>query len=108
MGVVRPGDRQRSVAGSRAVSLPGVPGTVAGLTQALKAFGSMPLAQVMAPAIALARDGITVTDKPVTAMAVMPSIWREIRLIICLSPFQKMTTRSHLCGCTLFFELPNH
>jgi len=39
----------------------GVPGTVAGLTRALAAFGSMPLAQVMAPAIRLARDGITVT-----------------------------------------------
>ncbi|MFT5172494.1 MAG: gamma-glutamyltranspeptidase/glutathione hydrolase [Gammaproteobacteria bacterium] len=39
----------------------GVPGTVAGLTQALKTFGTMPLAQVMAPAIRLAREGITVT-----------------------------------------------
>jgi gamma-glutamyltranspeptidase/glutathione hydrolase len=39
----------------------GVPGTVAGLTQALKTFGTMPLAQVMAPAIVLAREGITVT-----------------------------------------------
>jgi gamma-glutamyltranspeptidase/glutathione hydrolase len=39
----------------------GVPGTGAGLTRALASFGSMPLAQVMAPAIRLARDGITVT-----------------------------------------------
>ncbi|MFT5447181.1 MAG: gamma-glutamyltranspeptidase/glutathione hydrolase [Gammaproteobacteria bacterium] len=39
----------------------GVPGTVAGLTKALSTFGSMPLKQVMAPAIKLARDGIIVT-----------------------------------------------
>lgn len=39
----------------------GVPGTVAGLTLALKKFGSLPLAQVITPAINLARDGITVT-----------------------------------------------
>lgn len=39
----------------------GVPGTVAGLTQALKTFGTMPLTQVMAPAIRLAREGIIVT-----------------------------------------------
>ena len=39
----------------------GVPGTVAGLTKALSTFGNMPLKQVMAPAIRLARDGIIVT-----------------------------------------------
>jgi gamma-glutamyltranspeptidase/glutathione hydrolase len=35
----------------------GVPGTVMGLNAALKRYGTMPLARVMAPAIALARDG---------------------------------------------------
>ena len=35
----------------------GVPGTVMGLNTALKQYGSMPLARVMAPAIRLAKDG---------------------------------------------------
>lgn len=38
----------------------GVPGTVAGLTLALKQHGTMPLKELMAPAIALARDGIII------------------------------------------------
>ena len=42
----------------------GVPGTVAGLTLALAKYGSgqFTLAQLLQPAIALARDGITVSD----------------------------------------------
>lgn len=42
----------------------GVPGTVAGLTLALDKYGSgkFTLAQLLQPAIALARDGFTVTD----------------------------------------------
>ena len=39
----------------------GVPGSVAGLALALERFGSMTLAQVLAPAIRLAADGIVVT-----------------------------------------------
>ena len=39
----------------------GVPGTVAGLLKALEDHGTMSRGQVMAPAIALAEDGITVT-----------------------------------------------
>ncbi|WP_035057300.1 gamma-glutamyltransferase [Andreprevotia chitinilytica] len=39
----------------------GIPGTVAGLTHALKKYGSMPLATLMAPAIKLARDGYPVS-----------------------------------------------
>ncbi|MBK8907529.1 MAG: gamma-glutamyltransferase [Rhodospirillales bacterium] len=39
----------------------GVPGTVAGLTKALEEHGTMSLAEVMAPAIALAENGITVS-----------------------------------------------
>ena len=39
----------------------GVPGSVAGLTQALAQFGTMPLAQVIAPAIRLAEEGYRVS-----------------------------------------------
>jgi gamma-glutamyltranspeptidase / glutathione hydrolase len=38
----------------------GVPGVVAGLTQALARYGSLPLAKVMAPAIRMAAEGIEV------------------------------------------------
>jgi gamma-glutamyltranspeptidase / glutathione hydrolase len=43
-----------SLLGYKAIA---VPGSVAGLTHAQKAFGKLPLGQVMAPAIKLARDG---------------------------------------------------
>lgn len=39
----------------------GVPGTVAGMQMVLDEYGSMSLAQVLEPAIGLARDGIVVT-----------------------------------------------
>lgn len=41
----------------------GIPGTVAGLAHALETYGTMPLADVMAPAIRLAREGYTVTPQ---------------------------------------------
>jgi gamma-glutamyltranspeptidase/glutathione hydrolase len=47
----------KSVAGHLAS---GVPGAVAGMSQALAQYGTMTLAQVMAPAIRLARDGFVV------------------------------------------------
>ncbi len=40
----------------------GVPGTVAGLALALERFGTLELAEVVRPALALARDGIAVTQ----------------------------------------------
>lgn len=43
-----------SIVGYKAI---GVPGSVAGLAFAQKTYGKLPLAQVMAPAIKLARDG---------------------------------------------------
>lgn len=53
-------DEEASVIGYRSVA---VPGTVAGLELALKTYGSMKLADVMAPAIRLAEDGFTVSKK---------------------------------------------
>jgi gamma-glutamyltranspeptidase/glutathione hydrolase len=50
--------RGASIDGYRAVA---VPGTVMGLETALTRFGSLPRAQVMAPAIRLAREGYVLT-----------------------------------------------
>ena len=52
-----------STLGYRSVA---VPGTVAGLELALKTHGTMKLADVMAPAIRLAKEGFPVTEKLVT------------------------------------------
>lgn len=49
-----------STLGYRSVA---VPGTVAGLELALKTHGTMKLAQVMVPAIRLAKDGFPITEK---------------------------------------------
>lgn len=56
-------DNQGKEAGaaSRGYIAPSVPGTVAGLFMAHKRFGKLPWAQVVAPAIALARDGVALT-----------------------------------------------
>src|SRR5690242_14237261 len=53
-------DEEASVIGYRSVA---IPGTVAGLELALKTYGTMKLADVMAPAIRLADDGFTVSKK---------------------------------------------
>ena len=50
--------RGASIDGYRAV---GVPGTVLGLETALKRYGTLPRARVMAPAIRLAREGFILT-----------------------------------------------
>jgi gamma-glutamyltranspeptidase/glutathione hydrolase len=41
----------------------GVPGSVAGMSEALRKYGTMSLAQVMAPAIRLARQGYVITGE---------------------------------------------
>jgi gamma-glutamyltranspeptidase / glutathione hydrolase len=51
---------EASTVGYRSVA---VPGTVAGLELALKTYGTMKLADVMAPAIRLAEDGFPVSEK---------------------------------------------
>src|SRR5437763_6845554 len=53
-------DEAASVIGYRSVA---VPGTVAGLELALKTYGTMKLANVMAPATRLAEEGFVVTEK---------------------------------------------
>lgn len=53
-------DSEAATIGYRAVA---VPGTVAGLELALRAYGNMKLAQVMAPAIRLADQGFAVSGK---------------------------------------------
>jgi gamma-glutamyltranspeptidase/glutathione hydrolase len=53
-------DEEASVIGYKSVA---VPGTVAGLELAVKTYGRMKLAQVVEPAIGLAENGFTVSDK---------------------------------------------
>src|ERR1700687_2683099 len=53
-------DKEASVIGYRSVA---VPGTVAGLELALKTYGTLKLAEVMAPAIRLAETGFPVSEK---------------------------------------------
>src|SRR5712692_7976460 len=53
-------DEEASVIGYRSVA---VPGTVAGLALALKTYGTLKLADVMAPAIRLAENGFPVSEK---------------------------------------------
>jgi gamma-glutamyltranspeptidase/glutathione hydrolase len=59
-------DNQAATIGYRSVA---VPGTVAGLALALKTHGTMRLAQVMAPAIRYAEEGIPVAEKLVREFA---------------------------------------
>jgi gamma-glutamyltranspeptidase/glutathione hydrolase len=53
-------DEEASVIGYKSVA---VPGTVAGLELVLKNYGTMKLAEVMAPAIRLAEEGFAVSEK---------------------------------------------
>src|ERR1700745_1460268 len=53
-------DEEASVIGYRSVA---VPGTVAGLELALQTYGTMKLADAMAPAIRLAEQGFAVSEK---------------------------------------------
>ena len=55
----------------------GVPGTVLGLNTALKNYGTMTLAQVMAPAIALAEKGYLLTPGDVEFFSTVVNDFRE-------------------------------
>jgi gamma-glutamyltranspeptidase / glutathione hydrolase len=67
-------DSQASIVGYRAV---GVPGTVAGLTLALKSYGTMKLADAMAPAIHLAEDGFPVSESLAASLRSMESVFAQ-------------------------------
>lgn len=67
-------DSQASIVGYRAV---GVPGTVAGLTLALKTYGTMKLADVMAPSIRLAQNGFPVSESLATSLRSMESVFAQ-------------------------------
>jgi len=60
---------------SRGYMAPSVPGTVAGLYLAHKKYGQLPWADVVAPAIALARDGVVLTPDEAFAFS-----WGKTRL----------------------------
>ena len=47
----------------------GVPGTVAGIVEVHKKFGTMPLADILKPVIALAEKGVVVTEKQADRIA---------------------------------------
>ncbi len=65
---LRPDGSLESEAATLGYRASGVPGTVAGLELALRIWGTMPLDRVMAPAIALASHGFTVSQKLARAM----------------------------------------
>jgi gamma-glutamyltranspeptidase/glutathione hydrolase len=67
-------DLQASIVGYRSV---GVPGTIAGLTLALKNFGTMKLADVLAPAIRLAQDGFPVSENLAASFRSMESVFNQ-------------------------------
>jgi gamma-glutamyltranspeptidase/glutathione hydrolase len=52
----------------------GVPGTPAGLVEALRRFGSLPLAELAAPAARLAREGHTVNHEQAYFLAILAPI----------------------------------
>ena len=63
----------QSFVGYRAV---GVPGTVRGLGRALRRFGTRPWAELLAPALRLARDGFPVSDELARDLAENPRLAR--------------------------------
>jgi gamma-glutamyltranspeptidase/glutathione hydrolase len=56
----------------------GVPGTPAGLVEALRRFGSMPLAELVKPAIRLARDGAPVNHEQAYILKILAPIQERL------------------------------
>jgi gamma-glutamyltranspeptidase / glutathione hydrolase len=67
-------DTQASLIGYRAVA---VPGTVAGLALALKTYGTMNLADALAPAIRLAEEGFLVSEKLAASLRSMETTFDQ-------------------------------
>ena len=67
-------DTQASLIGYRAVA---VPGTVAGLALALKTYGTMNLADALAPAIRLAEEGFPVSEKLAASLRSMETTFDQ-------------------------------
>ena len=67
-------DTQASLVGYRAVA---VPGTVAGLALALKTYGTMSLADAMAPAIRLAEEGFPVSETLAASLRSMETVFDQ-------------------------------
>jgi gamma-glutamyltranspeptidase / glutathione hydrolase len=56
----------------------GVPGTPAGLTEALRRFGSMPLSELVVPAIRLAREGAPVNHEQAYVLQILAPIHERL------------------------------
>jgi gamma-glutamyltranspeptidase / glutathione hydrolase len=54
-----------------------VPGALAGLEEAHRRFGTLPWAELLAPAIALARDGVEITGQQAYLHAILDVILRH-------------------------------
>lgn len=72
LGNVIPG---KSTLGATAV---GVPGTVAGVIEVHKKFGSLPLEEIMAPVIELAERGVVVTENQEKRLASQRALFIEV------------------------------
>jgi gamma-glutamyltranspeptidase / glutathione hydrolase len=55
----------------------GVPGTPAGLAEALRRFGSMPIGELIRPAVELARDGVPVSSEQAYLFKILDPILTE-------------------------------
>jgi gamma-glutamyltranspeptidase/glutathione hydrolase len=77
----------------------GVPGTVAGLAMALERWGTIPLAQALAPAIRLAEEGFTVTPALADSLKALES--RLKRWPATAAVFFKPDGAPHEAGDTL-------
>nr|WP_245335375.1 gamma-glutamyltransferase [Shewanella sp. WXL01] len=62
------GDADKKLSREHGLAI-GVPGTVMGMSLALEKYGTMELEQVIAPAISLAKNGISVTSDLATSLA---------------------------------------
>lgn len=65
----------KSIKGATAI---GVPGTVAGVFEVHKKFGSLPISEILAPVIQLAERGVVVTEKQASRLAEYREVMVEV------------------------------